>query len=298
MKTISIWLLILAAMLVTAPLRAEEIDAPEPHWNNTAEEANSGPIASGDSQEAVAPETLQAVPQGTSQDNDQHKKAEAQLKEEEKQRVLGIVPSFNVSYLSDAVSLTGWQKIRLAFRTNVDPVTFGTAFVVAGYHEVRNDLTGFRWGVRGYGERAGAAYLDTFDGNLIGNGILPALLHQDPRYFRLGHGGVPHRLLHATVSAVICKHDNTNRWEPNYSNVLGNVASGAISNLYYPDSNSGIGLTISNGMIQTAEGAFGAVFQEFWPDISRRLFHKDPTHGRDAEFNPVANPAVNVQKGN
>ncbi len=108
------------------------------------------------------------------------------------------------------------------------------------------------------------------------------LLHQDPRYFRLGHGSVPHRLLYATSTAVICKHDNTGKWEPNYSNVLGNVASGALSNLYYPGSNSGVGLTISNGMIQTAEGAIGAIFQEFWPDISRKLFHKDPTHGIDA----------------
>ena len=71
----------------------------------------------------------------------------------------------------------------------------------------------------------GAAYLDTFDSNMIGNGILPALLHQDPRYFRMGHGSVTHRLLYAIAAAVICKHDNTGKWEPNYSNVLGNIAS-------------------------------------------------------------------------
>jgi hypothetical protein len=161
-------------------------------------------------------------------------------------------------------------------------VTFGAAFLIAGYHEADNDV-GFGWGPKGYAQRVGAAYLDTFDSNMIGNGILPALLHQDPRYFRLGHGSTTHRLLYATAAAFVCKHDNTGKWEPNYSNVLGNVASGAISNLYYPGSNSGVGLTISNGMIVTAEGAFGAIFQEFWPDISRKLFHKDPTNGRDAE---------------
>ena len=71
--------------------------------------------------------------------------------------MLGIVPSFNVSYRSDAVSLTGWQKIRLAFRTSIDPVTFGAAFLVAGYHEADNDV-GFGWGPKGYAQRAGAAY--------------------------------------------------------------------------------------------------------------------------------------------
>ena len=67
------------------------------------------------------------------------------------------------------------------------------------------------------------------------------------------------------------------------SNVAGNIISGAISNLYYPSGTSGFGQTITNGLTVTAEGGLGSVFQEFWPDISRKLFHKDPTHGLDAE---------------
>lgn len=205
------------------------------------------------------------------------------MKEEEKQRVVGIVPAFNVSYRADAVSLTGAQKVRLAFRSAIDPVTFAGAFLVAGYHEANDDDTGFGWGIEGYGKRSGAAYLDAFDGTMIGNGILPALLHQDPRYFRLGHGTTTHRMLYALATNVICKHDNTHKWEPNYSNVGGNIISGAISNLYYPSSNSGIGQTFSNGLIVTAEGGIGSLFQEFWPDISRKFLHKDPTHGLDAQ---------------
>jgi hypothetical protein len=222
-----------------------------------------------------------ATPQATEQS--QHDKAEAQMKEQEKQRVVGVLPSFNVSYRADAVSLSGSQKIRLAFRSSIDPVTFGAAFLVAGYHEGMHDDVGFPWGARGYGERAGAAYLDAFNGTMIGNGILPALLHQDPRYFRLGHGTTTHRLLYALATNVICKHDNTGKWEPNYSNVTGNIASGAISNLYYPASGNGVGQMFTNGFIVTAEGGFGSIFQEFWPDISRKLLHKDPTHGLDAE---------------
>lgn len=318
MKSIRIWLLTMAAIATTAPLAAQDINAPEPLWRGTAtvetsvlnwprvawvadgaadgaeegadeavaQQAAQQPApASGTGQTPSAPQPPLAQQTGslpTAQDETQHKKAEEQLQEQEHQRVLGVLPSFNVSYRGDAVSLTGWQKIRLAFRTTVDPVTFGVAFVVAGYHEAANDDSGFPWGAKGYGERAGAAYLDAFDGTMIGNGILPALLHQDPRFFRLGHGSVAHRLFYAASTAVICKHDNTGKWEPNYSNVMGNIASGAISNLYYPGSNSGIGLTISNGLIQTATGAFGGMFQEFWPDISRKLFHKDPTHGLDA----------------
>ena len=213
----------------------------------------------------------------------QHDKAEQQIKEQEKQRVLGILPAFNTTYRSDAVSLTAKQKIKLSFRSAIDPYTFAVAFLVAGYGEVADSDSGFPWGAKGYGERSGAKYLDAFDGTMIGNGLLPALLHQDPRYFRLGHGSTRHRLLYAIATSFICKHDNTGKWEPNYSNVLGNIASGAVSNLYYPSNDSGVGLTISNGFVVTGEGTVGGVLQEFWPDISRKLFHKDPTNGLDAQ---------------
>ena len=213
----------------------------------------------------------------------QQQKADQQIKEQEKQRTLGVLPAFNVSYRADAVSLTAGQKMKLAFRSATDPVAFGIAFIVAGEHEAFDDDIGFGWGIEGYGKRSGAAYLDAFDGAIIGNGILPSILHQDPRYFRLGHGTVKHRLLYALATNVICKHDNTHKWEPNYSNVGGNIISGAISNFYYPSSNSGIGQTFTNGLTVTAEGGLGSVFQEFWPDISRKFFHKDPTNGLDAE---------------
>jgi hypothetical protein len=213
-----------------------------------------------------------------------HDIAEAQMKEQKKQRVVGILPAFNVSYRSDASSLTVSQKMRLAFRSSTDPVSFATAFLTAGYHEGMHDDIGFPWGIKGYGERSGAAYLDGFDGTMIGKGILPSILHQDPRYFRLGHGSTTHRLLYALAANVVCKHDDTGKWEPNYSNVLGNIASGGISNLYYPPSSSGISHTFTKGFIMTAEGSFGGIFQEFWPDISRKFLHRDPTQGLDARL--------------
>jgi len=225
----------------------------------------------------------QTAAQQPGTEKSQHEKAEEQLKEEEKQRTLGVVPAFNISYRADAVSLTADQKLRLAFRSSVDPVAFGAAVLVAGYHEALDDDTGFGWGAEGFGKRSGAAYLDAFDGAIIGNGILPSILHQDPRYFRLGHGAKTHRLLYALATNVICKHDNTGKWEPNYSNVAGNIISGAISNLYYPSATSGFGQTITNGLTVTAEGGAGSLFQEFWPDISRKVLHRDPTHGLDAQ---------------
>jgi hypothetical protein len=212
-------------------------------------------------------------------------KADEQLKAQLHQRALGIVPMFNITYLGDqTVSISVKQKFMLAIHSSTDPVDFITPFFVAGLHEGFNDQQGFDWGVKGLGQRAGAAYLDALSGNMLGTGLLPSILHQDPRYYRIGYGSSGHRLLYALATTVICKHDKTGKWEPNYSNVGGNIAAGAISTLYYPPTNEGgVGLTITNGLIVTATGAAGALFNEFWPDLSRKLFHKDPTNGLDAQ---------------
>ena len=253
----------------SAPSTASSTGVAEPE----SRQPGNAPQGSSSSQAAQQPQAQES----------QHKKAAEQVREEEKQRVAGIVPAFNVSYRSDAVSLSAGQKISLAFRSAVDPFTFAAAFLVAGLHEGLDQDTGFGWGAEGYFKRSGAAYLDAFDGEMIGNGILPVMFHQDPRYFRLGHGSFHHRLFYALATSYVCKHDNSGRWEPNYSNVIGNVAAGALSNLYYPSEESGWGQTVSNGFIVTTEGTAGGVFQEFWPDVSRKLFHKDPTHGLDAQ---------------
>jgi len=282
-------ILIPAQELPEAPQAQFEVASASPQDQQTrAAPAQTTPQPAPSSTPAQSPaaqgsSNSQAAAQHPPAQESRHDKAEDQIKEQEKQRVLGVVPAFNISYRPDAVSLTAAQKIKLAFRSSVDPVTFGAALMVAGYHEALGNDPGFRWGIEGYGRRSGAAYLDAFDGTMIGNGILPAVLHQDPRYFRRGHGSTGHRILYALATNVVCKHDNTGKWEPNYSNVTGNIISGAISNLYYPASNSGIGETLTNGFIVTAEGGLGSLFQEFWPDISRHVLHKDPTNGRDAQ---------------
>lgn len=252
-------------------------DAPLPQQGS--QNPSSG-TSSSSAQAGQQQPSAQSSSQQTQQtDQDQHQKAEQQIKQQEQQRVLGIVPAFNTTYLGErTVPLTAGQKIKLAFRTAIDPVTFGEAFVVAGYHEANDDYGGFGWGAEGYFKRAGAAYADAFDGNMLGNGIFPAILHQDPRFYRLGHGTILHRTLYAASTSFICKGDN-GHWEPNISNVGGNIAAGAISNLYYPSQNTGWGQTIGDGMLNTVVGMFGGVFQEFWPDISRKFLHKDPTKG-------------------
>ncbi len=251
-----------------------------PAQQNQSPAPNPAPASVSGAQSSSSAQS--SAPQSGTQETE-HQKAAEQIKEQEHQRIAGIVPSFNVTYLSDAATLTPAQKFQLQFRSAIDPYTFSIAIITAALGEAENSNTGLGWGPSGFAERSAAAYGDNVIGNTLGNAVLPSLLHQDPRYFRLGHGSVRHRLLYAFATAFICKHDNTRKWEPNYSNVLGNMIAGEISTLYYPNSKSDATQAIETGLTVTFEGAFGSELQEFWPDMSRKFFHKDPTHGLDAQ---------------
>jgi hypothetical protein len=245
-----------------------------------AGQSSSSSSSTEQSPSTPAPAGAQGKP--VTQEKTQRELAEEQLKQQKKQRVLGVVPNFNTTYNSRAVSLTAKQKFDLAWHASTDPVQFGITGFVALLEQAEGSDYGYGGGIGGYAKRYGATYAGNFDGAMIGNALLPAVLHQDPRYFRLGYGTTKHRILYALATNVICKHDNTGKWEPNYSNVMGNLASGAISNAYIPDNERGLGGTFSGFAVVMAEGGVGSIFQEFWPDIARHFLHRDPTNGQDA----------------
>jgi hypothetical protein len=224
---------------------------------------------------------------------DQTQKSEDQVKKEEKQRIMGVVPNFNVSYSADVPPLTPSQKMRLAFRSAIDPFQFLAAGLDAGYSmetdsfgpqyttvtnsagkKVTTRQEGYGQGVEGFAKYFGASYADNFDGTIIGNALLPILLKEDPRYFRKGTGTVTRRILYSISTTVWCKRDN-GTWGPNYANVIGNLAAGGISNLYYPSFDRGAGLTFNRGFQVTAEGTIGALTNEFLPDLTKHFLHRD-----------------------
>jgi hypothetical protein len=140
--------------------------------------------------------------------------AEAQIKEEEKQRVLGFVPNYYVSYVPDAASLNTKQKFELAWKTTINPITFALTGAAAGVEQMQDQYGGYGQGAQGYGKRYGATYADVVTGNFIGAALLPSLFKQDPRYFYKGTGSKKSRVLYALANSFIAKGDN-GRWQPN-----------------------------------------------------------------------------------
>ena len=198
--------------------------------------------------------------------------AEDQIKAEEKQRVLGVVPNFYVSYDRNAVPLSSKQKFELAWKTTVDPVSFVVTGAIAGIQQSQNYFSGYGQGAQGYGKRFGASYADFVASTYIGGAILPSLLKQDPRYFYKGSGSKRSRILYALANSVICKGDD-GHWQADYSAILGSLAAGGISNLYYPADSRGAELTFENTLIGIGESAAVNLLQEF---VMRKLTRNVP----------------------
>ncbi len=203
-----------------------------------------------------------------------------QVAKQEKQRILGIIPAFNSVYAGKVPPLTAGQKFKLMWKSTTDVYVFGFAAFTAGIGQAEDSHAAYGQGIEGYAKRFGANYADTADGNFWGNAVLPVLLHEDPRYFRLGEGSFTHRMLYSMSTTVWCKRDNGSSG-PNYANVLGNFISGGISNLYYPAADRGFQQTAQSALTVTAEGMIGAALIEFWPDIANH-YHLKRQAKRDA----------------
>jgi hypothetical protein len=201
-------------------------------------------------------------------DKSAHDKAEEQLKQQEHQRVMGVMATFNTTRDQNALPLSPGQKFRLFFKSSTDPWPFFLAGVVSGIGQADDSYPEWGQGAQGYAKRFGAAYSDAFIGNFFGNAVLPVVLHEDPRYFQKGTGSPIKRFLWAAASTVWCKRDKGG-WGPNYANVGGNLIGAAIARAYYPASQRTVGDTFQDGLTVSAEGVVGAEVIEFWPDLVR-----------------------------
>ena len=197
--------------------------------------------------------------------------ADVQIKEEEKQRVFGVIPNFYVSYAPNAAPLTAKHKFGLAWKSASDPVTLVGVGVLAGIGQAGDRWGAYGQGAQGYAKRYGATYANVFTATFIGGAVMPSILKQDPRYFYKGSGSKRSRLLYAAASSFICKGDN-GHWQPNYSNVIGSFAGAGMEVLYIPaNDRRGSGFVVSGALIRLGETSLAGVLQEF---VFSKLTHR------------------------
>jgi hypothetical protein len=194
-------------------------------------------------------------------------------REEQSQRILGVVPQFGMTSRLNASPLSSGEKFHLFVKSAFDPAIVVIEGLQAGLSQAENEFPGYGQGAQGYGKRYGASFADEVSSNFFANYFYSVLLKEDPRYFRLGHGSIKHRIGYSLLQEFVC-HKDAGGQSFNWQNVLGAFSSGGLSNAYYPSTDRGLGLTMSRSAIALGYGSAGGLVDEFWTDINHKLFRK------------------------
>src|SRR5215469_1207123 len=192
----------------------------------------------------------------------------------EDKRVFGVLPNNRTTEASiPFAAITAKQKVTIAFKDSFDWPVYPTAGLFAALYQIENQNPSFGQGMQGYAKRLVTSYADQLSGNMLTEGFLPAILHEDPRYFRVGAGTKKGRTWYALSRIFVTKTDSGSTTF-NFSEWGGNAIAVAMSNAYYPDTRN-VSANVQKLLIQCGTDAFSNVLKEFWPDVKRKFFSKN-----------------------
>ncbi len=243
----------------------------------------AGFAQSDDSNEVTAPEVKPAEQPATPQ-------APAQQIDK---RIFGVLPNYRTADGSAPFEpITAKHKFYIASKDSFDYPVYLTSALFAGLYQMDNQNPSFGQGLKGYAKRLATSYGDQAIGNLMTEAIFPSLLHEDPRYFRIGAAGGTkmHRMGYALTRVFVVRTDK-GKSDFNYSEWLGNGSAVAISNLYYPGDTRNVTDNVQKLGVAVATDAFSQVLKEFWPDIKHKFFNKKKSYA------PRLPPAFPVTAG-
>jgi hypothetical protein len=187
-------------------------------------------------------------------------------------RILWIIPNFrSVSTNVKLPPVSTKDKFVLMFEDSFDYSSFIYVGILSGIGQAQNSYPEFHQGAAGYGRYYWHSFADNLNGNIFTEALLPSALHEDPRYYTLGHGGVVKRTGYSVGRLLITRTDSGHE-TPNFSEVIGNGAASGISGLYYPSRERTWTKTGQKWAIQLALDGFSNVVKEFWPDINQAVF--------------------------
>lgn len=190
-------------------------------------------------------------------------------------RIFEVLPNYGtVENAKDLPALSTGQKFRIATASVFDWGAYPFNGVLAGIAQAKNDPSAWGQGWGAYGKRYGASFADNSIGTYMTVAIFPSLLHEDPRYYQLGRGSFGHRAYHA-INRLFVTRTDAGHDRFNYSESIGNAVAAAISNVYHvPDDRTASRNASTFGFLILYDGLANEL-KEFWPDIRRKVFHKD-----------------------
>jgi hypothetical protein len=188
-------------------------------------------------------------------------------------RMFKVLPNYKT--INDpeqpVVALSPGEKFALV-QHYFDPFTFVFTSITAGIEQASDEKEGYGQGAMGFAKRYGADFTDGFTNELFVTAVFPALLHEDPRYYRLGHGNTFKRTAYA-LSRILIAHSDSGATRVNASEFLGNIASGALSMTYYPQSERSVSGVFVRMSVEIGYDSLFNVLKEFYPDLKRKFSH-------------------------
>jgi hypothetical protein len=274
----------LATIVASCPAQ-DKPDAPVakdagsvPSHNSYSQPSASQSSASQDSQ-SQAPQTQapQSQPAPTKEEADKQV-GKSKLEKETgtvNDRIFEVMPNYGtVETAKDLPPLTTGQKYRLATAGVFDYFAFPFNGVLAAIDQANNSPKSWGQGWGAYGQRYGASFADNGIGTYMTVAVFPSMLHEDPRYYQMAKGSFSHRAYHAVNRLFVTRTDSGNT-RFNYSEVVGNAAAAALSNVYHAPEDRTVGRNIGTlGMLIMWDGLSNEL-KEFWPDIRRKVFRKN-----------------------
>jgi hypothetical protein len=240
--------------------------------SNALEDAQQNPTPSNNSASAPPPGSGNVA--GADQEPSPQDKQD-DSKGKQTKRLLWVVPNFAaVNANTQLPPMSTREKFVLAARDSVlDYSSYTWAAVLAEQAMLLNSDPELGHGIAGYGRYYWRTFTDEMSGTFFTEAIVPSIAHEDPRYYTMEQGGFFRRTGYAISRAFLTKTDS-GRVRFNFSEVVGNALEAGLSNAYYPPQERGLSQTATNWGTQMESAVLNHIFQEFWPDIRRKVFRR------------------------
>jgi hypothetical protein len=152
--------------------------------------------------------------------------------------------------------------------TNIlgDAIAAGIGTGIDSPHELGTHWTGFQ-----------KRYVNTMSTSLLGNGIeagLGAAWGEDPRYVPAAPGTPLKGRVMRTVKWTILASNRDGEMRPAYARFVAIPAAAGLSNVWRPESETDFDHFAARTAFGFAGHLGGNAWNEFWPDVKNKLFHK------------------------
>src|SRR6202140_1559357 len=193
---------------------------------------------------------------------------------EQSKRLMWVVPNFGaVNANTKLPPMSTREKFTLARNDSFDYSAFVWTGILAFQSYELNSDPELGSGIAGYGRYYWRGFADGVSGTYFTEAIIPAITHEDPRYFTMGQGGFFRRTAYALSRTFITRTDSGGR-SFDWSEVGGSALEAGLSNAYYPPQERGVSQTFRGFGTQMESAALNNVAKEFWPDIRHKILRR------------------------